>query len=361
MSKLVISANSKFDARRAIELANLVQRAYEQFNCHKEGIPWEPETFKRLTGSTTCDVDLNLPSYADKVVYDLCAVFHVTERTLFDLETRTLFMVDTVPFGFIAQRKLEDGTPGIFIVFRGTLTTNEWLHNAQFQQEAFLDDSNLGLVSSGFQKIYTSEKDGVSLQQTVAETLKSIPSNAQIFVTGHSLGGALATLATVHIATRTTFKPILYSYASPRVGDPIFAAHFEELEHYRIANSEDLVPAVPPSTGRLMGPEMYGQPIWNGDVSAKCMTSESKPTPSMVKNKNSLGKLAGTFRRDLSEQVYQHAGEPLYFTDQRGFLSTNHNMFDIYRRALPDSMPQSCEVELLKHAPMPQEQIYVTR
>jgi len=351
MSKLVIPANSKFDARRAMELANLVQRAYEQFNCHKEGETWEPETLNKLTGSTTCDADLNWPSYEGKVVYDLCEVFHFTA-----------FISDPVPFGFIAQRTLEDGTLGVFIVFRGTLTTAEWFINTQFKQEAFLGNSNLGFVSSGFQKIYTREKDGTSPEQVVAETLKYIPSNAQIFVTGHSLGAALATLATVHIATQTDFKkPILYTYASPRVGDTTFAAHFKELEHYRIANSEDLVPAVPPSTGKLMGPEMYGKPISSKDVSAKCIAPKSKPTPSMVKNKDSLGKLAGTFRRNLSEQIYQHSGEPLYFTEQKGFLSTNHNMFDIYRRALPDSMTQSCEVELPKHILTPQEEICVTR
>lgn len=351
MSKLAIPANSKFDARRAMELANLVQRAYEQFNCHKKGGTWEPETSNKLTGSTTCDADLNVPSYEGKVTYDLCAIFHFTERTIFDLETQDFFVSDTVPFGFIAKRILEDSSLGIFIVFRGTLTTNEWIHNAQFQQEDFLHNSNLGLVSSGFHKIYTSEKDGFSLQQTVVETLKYIPSNAQIFVTGHSLGAALATLATVHIAAQTNFKkPILYTYASPRVGDTTFAAHFEELEHYRIANSEDLVPAVPPSTGKLMGPEMFGQPIWDEGISVKCTASESNPTPSMVKNKDSLSNLVRTFRRNLSEQIYQHTGEPLYFTNQRGFLSTNHNMFDIYRRALPDSIPQP-GVELLEQTP----------
>ena len=103
----------------------------------------------------------------------------------------------------------------------------------------------------------------------------------------YSLGGALATLAAAHITKcNPEFKkPIIYTYASPRVGDSLFASHFKDLECYRIANSEDLVVSLPSSTGKLRGPEMKG--------------------------------------------------EPIYFTDQRGFITTNHNMFYIYRQALP--------------------------
>ena len=199
------------------------------------------------------------------------------------------------PFGFIAQRVLKDGTPGVFIVFRGARTLPEVVDHFQTQQEPCLDDDKLGLVCSGVQKIYTrSHGYCQSLQQSITAILKSIPFNAQIFVTGHSLGAALATLATIHIASQTGFKkPILYTFASPRVGNRTFAAQFKALEHYRIANSEDFVPAIPLS----------------------------------------IGKFSKLFESILPKQIYQHAGEPLYFTQHEEYMTDNHDI-RVYCEAL---------------------------
>jgi triacylglycerol lipase len=334
MSKLKIPVGSSFEARRAMELANLIERSYQQYNHHKTNPsdhPWEPEVSRKLIGSTTCDLDLDNPSDIGKVEYQLLDTFRFTEYKH--------GLPETVPFGFIAQRKLESGVPGIFIVFRGTLSGAEWYNNFQFRQVAFLD-GNLGQVSEGFNKIYTRSNDKTnSLAKTVIEGLEQCPLNSQVFITGHSLGGALATLATVHIAKHYLTvhpgfnKPILYTYASPRVGDKAFASYFQDLQCYRIANSEDLVVAVPPSTGRLLGPEMYGKPI--PDDEDMTVIPTTPVTPARQRNAENIRILAATFRRNLIEQVYEHVGEPLYFTNQTEYLSTNHNMFYIYRKALP--------------------------
>jgi hypothetical protein len=334
-SKIKIPIDSSFEADRAMELANLIQRSYEQYNHHETNpsdVLWEPEISKKLIGSITYDQDLDNPSSSGKVEYQVLNIFKFTEYT-FGLSK-------TVPFGFIAQRNLENGVSGIFIVFRGTLGGAEWFDNFQFTQVSFLDDENLGCVSEGFNKIYTrSDDETKSLEKTIIETLEQCPSNCQVFITGHSLGGALATLATVHIAkcyltVRPDFcKPVLYTYASPRVGDKTFAKHFKDLQCYRIANSEDLVVAVPPSTGKLLGPEMYGKPIPdNEDIDD---ISTTPVTPARRENAEYIRILAATFRRNLLEQVYEHVGEPFYFTNQTEYLSTNHNMRYIYRKALP--------------------------
>jgi triacylglycerol lipase len=360
MSKIKKPTNSNFDSSLAMELANLIERAYQQFNhfMKNPGISWNPEDLKILIGSTTCDLDLDNPSNSGRVEYQILSVFKIIEFTFTSAQE--------VPFGFIVQRELENGILGIFIVFRGTLTTDEWYHNSRFQQVDFLEDKELGQVSEGFNTVYTRSVDEnyiknaihrklekiftpdeithfigtKSLENTVIETLKKCPNKSQIFVTGHSLGGALATLAAVHIVkcfitSNSAFKkPILYTYASPRVGDPVFASHFKDLECYRIANSEDLVVSVPPAAGKLRGPEMNGEPIIDSD-NRSTLTMED--TPARELNVENIKKLADEFKRDSSNQVYEHVGEPIYFTDQRGFISTNHNMFYIYRQALPDS------------------------
>ncbi len=339
MVKLNVPTNIGFDAKRAMELANLVQRAYEQFNFFKQNPnqTWPPQTTQTspriLTGSTTRDNNLDNPSVQGAVSYQLLSTFYFNDDDNNDS--------DSVPFGFIAQRQLENGLPGIFIVFRGTLTKDEWLDNLKFRQEPFfLRNPNLGRVSRGFQKIYTEGDDGETLANTVIKTLETVPINSQVFVTGHSLGAALATLCTLHISkqfvpSHPTFQePILYTFASPRVGDSKFADSFKSLTAYRISNSEDFVVNVPPGTSQILGPEMFGQRIPKSDIDPN-----KTSTPSARNNATILNKFVNVFRKQetlIIDQVYEHVGNPLYFTDQRGYLSTNHNMFYIYREALPD-------------------------
>ena len=63
----------------------------------------------------------------------------------------------------------------------------------------------------------------------------------KIWVTGHSLGAALAILA----ADRFQDVQGVYTFGSPRVGDRNFQENFK-LQAYRVVNGEDLVSRVPP-------------------------------------------------------------------------------------------------------------------
>jgi len=64
----------------------------------------------------------------------------------------------------------------------------------------------------------------------------------KIWVTGHSLGAALATLA----ADRFQDVQGLYTFGSPRVGDREFQENFR-LRAYRVVNGDDIVSRVPPA------------------------------------------------------------------------------------------------------------------
>ena len=63
-----------------------------------------------------------------------------------------------------------------------------------------------------------------------------------VFFTGHSLGGALATLAASRWNTETTH---LYTFGSPRVGGKKFVQSFKTRERYRYRNNNDIVTKVP--------------------------------------------------------------------------------------------------------------------
>ena len=79
--------------------------------------------------------------------------------------------------------------------------------------------------------------------------------NYKLSITGHSLGGALATLCGFYVAARSRFAhlPTIYvwSFAAPRVGTQAFIHAWQHLErtgrirHARFSSTQDLVPLVP--------------------------------------------------------------------------------------------------------------------
>jgi triacylglycerol lipase len=80
-----------------------------------------------------------------------------------------------------------------------------------------------------------------------------------LFVTGHSLGGALATLASARLKTFGYDVQGLYTFGSPRVGDRDFFERFSATfpnNAFRFVNNNDVVTRVAP---RSMGYKHVGQ------------------------------------------------------------------------------------------------------
>src|SRR5262249_13938988 len=65
-----------------------------------------------------------------------------------------------------------------------------------------------------------------------------------LWLAGHSLGGALATLAAAHLGRDAVQG--LYTYGCPRVGDAAFAAVLPRRSHFRFVHRDDWVTTVPP-------------------------------------------------------------------------------------------------------------------
>jgi predicted lipase len=136
------------------------------------------------------------------------------------------------------------------IVFRGTQTAIEWINNLRANQIAFTDRQSgqyFGKIHDGFIKNYLRIIDPIP--KAVAQQLDpTVP----CYITGHSLGASLAVLAALDIAVNLPgLKPQiqLYTYACPRVGDPVFAKlHARYVPNsYRIANLADTIPLLPPT------------------------------------------------------------------------------------------------------------------
>ncbi|GMR59635.1 hypothetical protein PMAYCL1PPCAC_29830, partial [Pristionchus mayeri] len=71
----------------------------------------------------------------------------------------------------------------------------------------------------------------------------------KLLITGHSLGGSFASLATVHILVNNLFpapQTIFYSFGEPRTGNKEFADLIDSLTvSFRIVHDKDVIPHVP--------------------------------------------------------------------------------------------------------------------
>ena len=90
---------------------------------------------------------------------------------------------------------------------------------------------------------------GPSIQDAILHHVQDFESMGvkRWLVTGHSLGGALATVTSYHLAKLGHSIYGVYTIACPRVGNPTFARDYNNTVpyHYRSANLDDLVTQLP--------------------------------------------------------------------------------------------------------------------
>ena len=177
------------------------------------------------------------------------------------VEGKDIFGNQTRMFGYIFWNR---STGWACISFTGTLFLSEWQADFQYQQvpPTVINGYQDGvLVHEGFYGIYTSIRDILwtwwNQNRVWVQTL---------FITGHSLGGALSTMCAYDFAdvfkdnnnanNSTTgppevFKlPIHYSLAAPRSGNVQYAQLFNRRlpTSIRVNNTEDFIPCLPPSS-----------------------------------------------------------------------------------------------------------------
>lgn len=154
----------------------------------------------------------------------------------------------------------------VTVIFRGSRTPADWAQNKKFHGTAvanpvkglkeFANDktlSNKVYVHAGFHE-YLNRKNGTpeGIFETLVPILDTRPGYS-LWVTGHSLGGGLASLFAVAAASRDDIpKPVnCITHAQPLVGDSRLFRSVKKLEEsknlflLRTRNCEDGVPAVP--------------------------------------------------------------------------------------------------------------------
>ncbi|KAJ3284639.1 hypothetical protein HDU76_008263, partial [Blyttiomyces sp. JEL0837] len=141
----------------------------------------------------------------------------------------------------------------IYIVFRGTRTLDNWISDLLIAKpDCVFEGAPEGAkVHYGFLKLWEQVREVVL--ERVEELVREFP-GFKLGFTGHSMGGAVATLAAVDISqTLSDQVPAssinLLTFAQPRVGNAIFANWLTTLGFSltsRIVNQDDLTPHLPP-------------------------------------------------------------------------------------------------------------------
>ncbi|MDY6784545.1 MAG: lipase family protein [Cyanobacteriota bacterium] len=147
----------------------------------------------------------------------------------------------------------------IIIAFRGTENLDDWKTNINLAKAVW----KVGMVHSGF---YNSIQ---SVWPTAIARLESLRTkNQPIWLTGHSLGGALATLASATIDNELPDYEIagIYTFGQPRVGDGIFSKFCDERtkeRYFRAVNNNDIVPRIPQFRYTHSGTLLYFDALGN--------------------------------------------------------------------------------------------------
>lgn len=135
---------------------------------------------------------------------------------------------------------IQDHPREMTVAFRGTQkSVPQWASNLEVKYDKWIQ----GRVHRGFHQRFLEVRD------RVLSWIDSSPTS-YLTLTGHSMGGAVATLMASFVRhTRPDKKVTLITFGSPRVGDQTFARFVDSQlgDHIqRVMNKYDMVTEVPP-------------------------------------------------------------------------------------------------------------------
>ena len=141
------------------------------------------------------------------------------------------------------------------VVYRGTESIADWLTNFK----VFDTEGALGEVHLGFFDSYQRTKDII-----LPRVLEASSAGKAIWFCGHSLGGAIATIAAIETSSQISMTG-LATFGQPRTARRSASSKIEaEIgdRYFRFVNDDDVVPRVPilfGHTGQLLHFDGYGE------------------------------------------------------------------------------------------------------
>ncbi len=137
-------------------------------------------------------------------------------------------------FAMLVAAQTIDQKPCTVLAFRGSNEFEDWRNNFMLYQTKAFDG---GMVHAGFMRAL----------RAIWKDLRILLREQQgpLYITGHSLGAALATLATAQLLRKGHAVEACYVFGSPRTGDQRFTRSFNNMPFFRVENASDFVTSVP--------------------------------------------------------------------------------------------------------------------
>jgi predicted lipase len=130
----------------------------------------------------------------------------------------------------------------IFVIFRGSEDTFNWLTDLNMLQTAYHPCNNC-FVHEGF---YAAQQSVMPSITHEVRRLSTLYPSYKLIIAGHSLGAALATLCAVELVLNR-FPAQLYSYGSPRLVNSAGSEFISDVLQfkYRVTHLNDVIPHTP--------------------------------------------------------------------------------------------------------------------
>lgn len=140
----------------------------------------------------------------------------------------------------------------VCFAFSGTYAKQQWYSNLKIDlvhPSVLISDDKIK-VHNGYYDIYRAIRNELHSWWS-----QNGEGKQALFITGHSLGGAISTLCAFDFAQFVSGTEIVhYAMSSPRVGNVRFSETFDQIspKSIRVYNTEDIVTSLPPA-------------LWNGN------------------------------------------------------------------------------------------------
>lgn len=190
------------------------------------------------------DFDARTRKYSRKNAFYLGMAARVAYKTEQEIRSQSEGWGLT-EFEFLTNRETQAFLAGnnemILLAFRGT-------EPAKLQD--WMTDLDTDLVSGPGGRVHEGFLTALTyVWRDIWSFIKKSRGRRWLWVTGHSLGAALATLAIAKLRLEKD-EPVngLYTFGQPRTGDADFARHFNadySAQTFRYVNNNDIVPRIP--------------------------------------------------------------------------------------------------------------------
>ena len=211
----------------------------------------------------------------------LSGLFNATEKF-----SKTELDLKLTDLGFEKIKWIENSDKGVFafiaerdefavIHFRGTSNFGGWMQDAKFitRRANGKDPTNLIRLDDGLDLDGWLHAGFYGSYQTVMgefeRKLSNVNKSKPLYFAGHSLGGALTSIAAGRASINGHNVHATYTAGQPRIGDQEFSESLNKVldgRHYRIIFEDDMVARVPPTRN---GAEYFSEIASRFDILAE--------------------------------------------------------------------------------------------